>query len=46
MLKVKFILYTLNDMSLEFLKELINIFADYGRNTEKFLKKGKKILGS
>ncbi len=40
MLKVKFILCNLNKMSLKFLKELLNIFVDYGRNNEKFLKKG------
>ncbi len=39
-LKVKFILYILNEMSLAFQKELINIFVHYGRNTENFLKKG------
>ncbi len=40
MLKIKFILYILNEMSLKFWKELINIFVDYGRITEKVLKKG------
>ncbi len=38
MLKVKFILYVLNEMSLHFWKELIKIFVDYGGNTENFLK--------
>ncbi len=43
MLKVKFILYILKEMSLEFWKELINIFVDYGRNTENLLKKVRKF---
>ncbi len=43
MLKIKFILYILNEMSVEFWKELINIFVGYGRNTEKFLKTVKKF---
>ncbi len=39
MLKVKFLKYILNEMSLEFWKELINIFVDYGRNSVKYLKR-------
>ncbi len=40
LLKVKFILYILNELSSEFWKELINIIVYYGRNTEKVFKKG------
>ncbi len=46
MLKVKLIVHILNEMSVEFWKELINIFVVYERNTEKFLKKSQKILRS